>query len=94
VVVNRLSQSGHSGDPQTLQELIFINHGTCYHIHHYMFMLPLIGVIWLHKLGDDVLYAASGLLLGASLEDLLWGDWFKIRNNCHLDIVDQLPHGT
>lgn len=94
VVVNLLPQRGKPDDPHALQELIFFNHGTCYHIHHYMFMLPLIGVLWVHRLGDHVLYAASGLLLGASLEDLLWGDWLKIKNNCHLDIVDKLIHDT
>jgi hypothetical protein len=96
-VVNILPQRGQQhdrNDPQTLQELIFIYHGTCYHVHHFMFMLPLIGVLWTHKLGNEALYATSGFLLGASLEDLYWGDWFKIRNNCHLGTVERLPHDS
>tara|TARA_B100000886_G_scaffold42064_2_gene25861 strand:+ start:565 stop:906 length:342 start_codon:yes stop_codon:yes gene_type:complete len=90
LVLNWLPQRGSADDPSALQELIFIYGGTCYHIHHYLLFLPLIGLLWLHRLGDRALYAASGFLLGASLEDLLWGDWYKIRNNCHLDLVSKL----
>jgi len=91
LVLNWLPQRGKTGDPSTLQELIFVYGGTCYHIHHYLLFLPLIGLLWLHRLGDRALYGASGFLLGASLEDLVWSDWYKIRNNCHLDIVSKLP---
>lgn len=93
LVFNWLPQRGRRAEvgPDKVQELIFIYGGNCYHIHHYILFLPLIAFMWIHRLGDTFLYVASGFLLGASLEDLMWDDWYKVKNNCHLDVVKKLP---
>ena len=68
-----------------LQELILLIAGNCYHIHHYM----VLGIIILAMLfgkylnNDKVLFIIIGLLVGMSLEDLLFKDWKVVKNNCH-----------
>ena len=68
-----------------LQELVLLAKGSCYHIHHWMFLLLFIGAILAGKFmhNDAIIAVVLGLFIGLSLEDLLFKDWYKIKNNCH-----------
>ncbi len=69
-----------------LQELdLFIN-GDCYHIHHYITcFVIIISLLIGYKLNSKHirwLLILIGFLLGIAVEDLLYKDWLKIKNNC------------
>ena len=68
-----------------LQELVLLMKGNCYHIHHFMVMLLIIISIIIGRFlqNDLLLVSIIGLLLGISMEDLLFKDWDLVKNNCH-----------
>ena len=68
-----------------LQELVLLMKGNCYHIHHSMVMLLIIISIIIGRFlqNDLLLVSIIGLLLGISMEDLLFKDWDLVKNNCH-----------
>lgn len=68
-----------------LQELVLLMKGNCYHIHHSMVMLLIIISIIIGRFlqNDLLLISIIGLLLGISMEDLLFKDWDLVKNNCH-----------
>lgn len=72
-----------NGQEPALQALLFFYGETCYHIHHYMYMLPLAAALWSLKPGEAVVSGLTGFLIGASLETFVfYDDWYKIVNNC------------
>ena len=76
---------------KTLQELILIIDKDCYHIHHYMTSIILIVFLLVGKFSNNyVLFAIIGLLIGGSLENFLYKDMFKIKNNCHKEVLKKL----
>lgn len=68
-----------------LQELVLLFKGACYHIHHYISCSIIILAILFGRYikNDNVLFIIIGLLVGCSLEDGLFKDWYLIKNNCH-----------
>ena len=80
--VNYRPFARQSGKKPPLQALLFFNNNACYHIHHYMYMLPLAAALWSLKLGETVVGAMSGFLIGGSLEELMFGDWRDIKGHC------------
>ena len=93
-------KSAHEkGEKPPLQALLFFSGGQCYHIHHFMYMLPFAAALWVHKLGETVAGGLTGLLIGGSLEDLLYGkDILKIKGHCEnkraIDILKQSDDGS
>ena len=80
-----------------LQELVLIAKDSCYHIHHWMWMTVLIGcvIIGKHMTNDYIFYGIIGLWLGSCLEDLLFDDWYVVKNNCHKKkLIKFLQHTT
>ena len=82
----------------TLQELILITGGNCYHIHHYMICILIIASLLmgnaLHKYKFG-LYCIIALFAGVAAEDLLYTDWMLIKNNCHKSqIIKELKNTT
>lgn len=79
-----------------VEELILLTHDECYHIHHWMWMLAAVAFIMFGRCihNQYVVYGCMGLLIGMSLEDLLFKDWYKIRDNCHSEKVIRLLNRT
>lgn len=73
------------GNKDRMQEMIFIYPPHCYHIHHYIYFLLLALFLFIgHNLKNSkIVYGIIFLLIGFSLEDLLYLDLFKIKDNCH-----------
>lgn len=68
---------------KTKQEVVLIFNKTCYHIHHWIFLTILILMMILYRFlpnYNDLLLIS--FLVGIILEDGLYGDIFKIKNNC------------
>lgn len=77
-----------NGQKPALQALLFFYGGNCYHIHHYMYMLPLAAALWSLNPGETVVDGLTGFLIGASLETFVfYDDWYKIVNNCQSEQV-------
>lgn len=68
-----------------VEELILLTHGVCYHVHHWMWCTLLVLCVCFGRYvkPDIVVFGCVGFLIGLSLEDLLFKDWYEIRNNCH-----------
>lgn len=67
-----------------LQELVLLMKGDCYHIHHFMFLGVIILAILYGRFMKPVYITITiAFLIGLSLEDLLFKDWYLIKNNCH-----------
>ena len=79
-------------DPKkkSIQEFVLITGSNCYHFHHYMIAAVLIVVL---VVGNRIpilgLTIIISFLIGGSLEDFLFKDAFKIKNNCHMDLFFQ-----
>ena len=75
-----------------LQELILIMNGECYHIHHFMSLSIIILSILLGKYikNNYIIFSIICLLIGSSLEDFLFKDWYLIKNYCHKDILEKI----
>jgi hypothetical protein len=72
---------------KTIQELLLIINKNCFHIHHYLTAILLITFLLLGKFSNNYIFVAIiGLLIGGSLEDFLFKDAFKIKNNCDIII--------
>ena len=68
---------------KNIQELLLIINKDCFHIHHYLTAILLITFLLLGKFSNNYILAAIiGLLIGGSMEDFLFRDVFKIKNNC------------
>lgn len=67
-----------------VEALILFTHGTCYHIHHWMWIAGAIGCILMGRFVRNglLIYSLIGFMIGLALEDLLFKDWYKVRNNC------------
>ena len=66
------------------QELILILNKTCYHIHHYIVYFILVITLLIGKyISNKKLFIIIFILTGMSIEDLLYKDWYLIKNNCH-----------
>lgn len=90
VIVNYRPGTRKDGERPPLQALLYFGGGKCYHIHHFMFMLPFAAALWVHKLGETVVGGMTGLLIGGSLEDLLYPDRFMIEGHCENDRAIQI----
>jgi hypothetical protein len=67
-----------------LQELVLLTNGNCHHIHHFiLFGSIIIAMIIARSLSKTAFYLLVAFLLGVSAEDLLFKDWYVIKNNCH-----------
>lgn len=68
-----------------LQEVVLFTNKACYHIHHWMWMIAIIISILIGRYVKDTIYIFDliAFLVGASLVDLLYGDWYIVKNNCH-----------
>ena len=67
-----------------MQKLVFIYPPNCYHIHHYIALLLALMLFIGHKVKNTkILYAIIFLFVGLSLEDLMYGDFLKIKDDCH-----------
>ena len=79
-----------------VEELILLTHGSCYHIHHWMWIMALIACVFFGRCvqNRNLVYACVVFLVGMSLEDLLFKDWFEVRNNCHNKKVVRLLDWT
>lgn len=76
----------HGSSPANrLQELVLFANDTCYHIHHSMFLALFAICIAFGRFvaNNDIVIGVVGLMVGASLMDLLYPDWDLVRNNCH-----------
>ena len=73
------------GNKKRMQELIFINPPDCYHIHHYITFLLLALMLFIgHKIKNTkFLFGIIFLFIGLSLEDLMYGDFLNIKDDCH-----------
>jgi len=79
-----------------LQEIILIANGACYHIHHWMWItLLVISMIFGRYTTNDYIFSCViGLWLGSCLEDLLFKDWYIVKNNCHKNKLIKLLQNT
>lgn len=68
-----------------LQELVLFINNSCYHIHHSMWMLLIVGSIAFGRYVNNIflLYGVVGFLVGASSMDLLFPKWYVVKNLCH-----------
>lgn len=68
-----------------LQELVLFTDDSCYHIHHSMCFSLAMGCIAFGRYVRNPLVVAGvvGLMIGASLMDLLYPDWDLVKNDCH-----------
>jgi hypothetical protein len=68
-----------------LRELVLFVDDSCYHIHHSIVAMVFIAWIAFGRIVKDLetLYAVVGVLVGASLMDLLYPDWYLVKNHCH-----------
>jgi len=78
-------KSGQNSHGFKLQELVLLMKGACFHIHHWMWSLLLVLCILFGRYvqNDHVTLGVIGFLIGLSLEDLLFKDWYIVTNNCH-----------
>lgn len=74
-----------------LQELVLFTNDSCYHIHHSMVFTLCIACIAFGRLIKNTKIAAGvvGLMVGASLMDLLYPDWDLVKDNCHRSKIMQ-----
>ena len=75
-----VKKTGHQ-----LQEFILFINEDCYHIHHWIIFSLIVICILAGKYikNNTIIYMIIGLLIGASLEDTLFKNVFKIKNHCH-----------
>ena len=68
-----------------LREMVLLTNKNCYHVHHFMFIgVMIISILFGKYLKNDaIIFSTIGLLIGVSMEDLLYKDWYVIKNNCH-----------
>lgn len=68
-----------------LQELVLFANDSCYHIHHSMVFMLCIACLALGRLikNNKIVAGIIGLMVGASLMDLLYPDWDLVKDNCH-----------
>ena len=73
------------GNKDRMQEMIFIYPPHCYHIHHYIYFMVIALFLFIghYVRNSKIVYGIVFLLIGFSLEDLLYLDIFKIKDNCH-----------
>ena len=85
------------GNTDRMQEIILITSNHCYHIHHWMYCSFIIIVLLLgHIIKNKFwLYAIIVFLIGVALEDMMFSDFLKIKDNCHgeklIDILKKNP---
>lgn len=63
------------------QNLLFHMNGYCLHVHHWLISIIFIGLLWIHKLGKDVIVLITAMLIGFCIEGLLFKDRFNFK--CH-----------
>lgn len=70
---------------KNLQELILFINNNCYHIHHYIIYSLFILFILLGRFvkNNYIIYFIIFFMIGLSIEDLLFDDWYIIKNNCN-----------
>ena len=79
-----------------LQEFVLFTKGECFHIHHFIYFSLFICFILFGRFieNDMLIISLIGLFIGFSLEDGLFKDWYKIKDNCHKKqlkkVIDQL----
>lgn len=67
-----------------LQELILLLNNNCYHIHHYITILVgIIVIIITRYIKQEYFILFLSFLFGVILEDFLYKDFNKIKNNCN-----------
>ena len=68
-----------------LRELVLFANDSCYHIHHSIFAMVFVAWIAFGRFVKNaaVVCAVVGLLVGVSLTDLLYPDWYLVKNHCH-----------
>ncbi len=74
-----------------LQELIYFTDNSCYHIHHYIWLIILIILLILARyvVSDNVFFMFVAFTMGCAAEGFLFNDWMLIKNNCHVNkIID------
>jgi len=65
-----------------LQELTLLIYGNCYHIHHFIvFGILIVAMAAGRALPERALVALMAFFVGISAEDLLFKDWFLIKNS-------------
>lgn len=78
-----------------LQEMVLLINGNCHHIHHFMlFGSIIIAMIIARSLSKTAFYLLVAFLLGISSEDLIFKDWYVIKNNCHKNKLIKLIKNT
>jgi len=70
---------------KNLQELVLFINNNCYHIHHYITYSLFILFILLGRFvkNNYIIYFIIFFMIGLSIEDLLFDDWYIIKNNCN-----------
>ena len=86
VVINYIPSKHHHMDKSYRQEIDLFIANNCYHIHHWMSLTLVLLFLFIGKFYSDTYFfiILIGLLIGIILEDFLFGDVFKIRNNCNI----------
>lgn len=84
-----LGADSDGGEPKVgFNLLLFRTEGNCDHIHHWMVFAALSVAVAaaVRASGGSFQYPAIvayfGFALGASLEDLTYGDWYRIEQPC------------
>ena len=82
-LINYLPEKKDKKNTYILELYLFIN-GQCYHIHHWITLSIILILIFLINRIDNIiiLNIIVGFILGAILEDFLFKDEFKLKNNC------------
>ena len=69
---------------KNLQELILIAKNNCFHIHHFItFSIIILSMLFGYYISGTYLFLVIAFMIGLSIEDLLFKDWYIIKNNCH-----------
>lgn len=82
-LINYIPVTKNRRNSTALELYLFIDN-TCYHIHHWLSLAVVLFIIYFINRNDNikVFNIIFGLILGALLEDFLFKDDFKFKNNC------------
>jgi cell division protein FtsW (lipid II flippase) len=80
------------GNTNRMQETIAIFSNHCFHIHHWIICFFIIFVLLIgHNIKNKLwLYAIIIFLIGVALEDIMFSDFLKIKDDCHGEKLIQM----
>ena len=74
------------------QELVLFMDNECFHIHHYMWIMLTIAILYVGRYITKQIYfnMCVAFLIGCAIEGLMFKDWMLIKNDCHQEKIEKL----